>query len=286
MRRDRPSLTASLVAALRAFYTAQPAPYSAARDPLAIDLVPAWLALPARAAARFPAAAPALRRLVDAAAFGLARNVALRTPAIDDALRAGVAAGAAQLVLLGAGLDARAHRLPELRPVRVFEVDHPSTHRYKAERLRRASATGEAVRVPIDFERDELADVLLRAGFDAAVPAFWIWEGVTVYLTPDAIDKTIRAVGALSAPGSRFAVTYTRPRARRYAALEPLAHAAAALVGEPLRGMIHTGALGALLVAAGFSPISDECAAEWAPRYWPGEPPGDEWERLVVAERR
>lgn len=288
MRRDRPSLTASMVAAIRAFYTAQPAPFSRAPDPLAVELVPAWLALPARAAARFPGAAPALRRFFDVAALGLVRNVALRTAAIDDALRAGIADGAGQLVLLGAGLDARAHRLSELGGVRVFEIDHPSTHRFKAERLAslgsRAARPAGHVRVPIDFERDQLADVLVRAGFDPALPAFWIWEGVTVYLTHDAIRATLRAVGALSAVGSRLAVTYTRPRARRSALLEPLAHAAGALVGEPLRGMIDTAALGALLDEAGFTPLSDESAEDWAPRYWPGEGTADGgWERLALA---
>jgi methyltransferase (TIGR00027 family) len=287
MRGDRPSLTAAMVAAIRAFYTAQPPPYSRAPDPLAIELVPAWLSLPARAAARYPAAAPALRRFFDAAGLGLIRNVALRTAAIDDALRAGIVAGARQLVLLGAGLDARAHRLAELAGVRVLEVDHPSTHRYKAARLRAVRPAGEAVRVPIDFERDQLGEVLLGAGYDAAIPAFWVWEGVTVYLSRDAIRATLRALGDLSAPGSRLAVTYTRPGARRLAALEPLAHAAAALVGEPLRGMIPTADLVALLAEAGFAPLSDESAHDWAPRYWPGDPPrGDEWERLLVAERR
>jgi methyltransferase (TIGR00027 family) len=284
MRRDRPSLTASLVAAVRALYTELP-PYVIAPDPFAAELLPAWLALPTRAAARMPA--KAAHRLIGAAALGLTYNVALRTRAIDDALREGLAAGATQLVLLGAGLDSRAHRIDELRGKRVFEVDHPSTQRYKAERLARLGGRARATtRVAIDFERDRLGDVLRAAGFDPAAPSFWIWEGVTVYLTREAIVATLRAVGELAAPGSRVAVTYTRPGARRgHAALEPLWPLLGNLVGEPVRGMIETEALLALLAEAGFAKLSDESAAEWSARFWPGEAHAAEWERLVVAER-
>lgn len=288
MRRDRPSLTASLVAAIRALYTALPEPYRIAPDPLAAKLLPAWLSLPARAAGLVPSAAPAVHALTGAVALGLTHNVALRTRAIDDALREGLAHGATQLVLLGAGLDSRAHRLPELEGVRVLEVDHPSTHRYKADRLANAGLSAKnTTRVAIDFERERLSDVLPAAGFDPRAPSFWIWEGVTVYLTREAIAVTLRAVGELSAPGSRLAVTYTRPGVRRgHAIIEPLVPILGGLVGEPIRGMIETDALVELLRAAGFAPVSDESAAEWAHRFWPDEPPAREWERLLVAERR
>jgi len=288
MRRDRPSLTASLVSAVRALYTSLPPPYRVAPDPLAAELLPAWLALPARAVALAPAAAPAVHRITGALTLGLTYNVALRTRAIDDALREGLARGANQLVLLGAGLDSRALRLPELAGVRVLEVDHPSTHRYKAERLAKARApTRDTARVAIDFERDRLSDVLPAAGFDPGERAFWIWEGVTVYLTRAAIAATLRAVGELSAPGSRLAVTYSRPGVRRgHAIIEPLVPILGGLVGEPIRGMIETAALVELLDAAGFMPVTDESAVDWARRFWPGEPPAREWERLAVAERR
>ena len=289
MRADRPSLTASLVAAVRALYNELPAPYNLAPDPYAAELVPRWLALPAHAAGLAPWAAPAVHRLGGALAFGLTYNVALRTRAIDDALREAVGRGATQLVLLGAGLDSRAYRLDELSSARVFEVDYPSTHRYKAERIARLGGRREreVTRVAIDFERDRLGDVLRDAGFEASALSFWIWEGVTVYLTPETIAATLRAVGDLSAPGSRLAVTYTQPGTRRGPAwIESVAPLLGALVSEPLRGMLEARAMAALLDAAGFSLLSDENAASWAARYWPGETHATEWERLAVAERR
>ena len=206
MRRDRPSLTASLVASIRALYTALPAPYDLAPDPVAAELLPAILTVPARVAALSGRAGPAFHRAVRAATLGLSQHVALRTRAIDDALREGVARGATQLVVLGAGLDSRAERLAELAGVRVFEVDHPSTHRFKAERLLRAGTRLRAqsiARVAIDFERDRLHDVLRAAGFDPAARSFWIWEGVTVYLTPEATLATLRAVAEPHGPVRR-----------------------------------------------------------------------------------
>lgn len=288
MHADRPSLTASLVAAIRALYTALPAPYNLAPDPLAAALVHPVLALPARAARLVPRAAPIIHRGFGLAVFGLTYNVALRTRAIDDALRDAIGLGATQLVVLGAGLDARAERLDELAGARVFEVDYPSTHRYKAERLAQAGARPRArsvARVAIDFEKDRLDQVLTDAGFDPAERSFWIWEGVTAYLTPEAILGTLRTVGALSAPGSRLAVTYTRPSGRRRPAwFEPVALGLAGLIGEPIRGMLETAELDDLFGRAGLRRISDEGAVEWAARFWPGEVPAEEWERLAIAE--
>lgn len=315
MRGDRPSLTASCVAAIRALHAAMPAPYNLAPDPGAVDLVSPLLALPARAAARAPRAAASMYRALDAVCFGLLQHVALRTAAIDDALREALDRGASQLVLLGAGLDNRAGRMGELASLAVFEVDHPNMQRYKRERLdhaqRRPTSAGSERRrvtlVPVDFERDRLDQSLIAAGFAASEPSFWIWEGVTVYLTPDAISETLRAIAALSPPGSRVALTYTRPpeppgpgaaesagsrngEGQRKSGLErwvvPPVRAIAGLIGEPVRGMLSRAELERRLGDAGLALVSDESAKEWAPRYWPGQAaPMREWERLAVVER-
>lgn len=287
MRGDRPSLTASLVAAIRALYTELPPPYRVAPDPYATELLPLWLSLPARAAGLAPAAAPLVHRLAATAGFGLVENVALRTRAIDDALREALAGGLTQLVILGAGLDSRALRVEELAAARTFEVDHPSTHRYKAERLAGVRGGGGqgAIRVAIDFERDRLNDVLIAASFDPSAPSFWIWEGVTVYLSRDALAATLRAIGELSAPGSRVAVTYSRPGAHRGALIEPFVPLLGKLVGEPVKGLIETEELVGRFEEIGFRGVSDTNAADWAARFWPGAPPKREWERLLIAER-
>lgn len=289
MRGERPSLTATLVAAVRALYAELPEPYRVAPDPAAADLVPLGLSLPARAARAAPWAGGALHRVLGDGLLGLPYHVALRTAAIDDALRAALREGASQVVLLGAGLDNRAQRLAELARATTYEVDHPSTQRYKHERLERSGRAIAAVPVPVDFERDRLDEALPAAGLRAAERSFWIWEGVTVYLTPEATLATLRAVASLSAPGSRIALTYSRDGGGigEGGVLLPLARALARSIGEPLRGVASPEAMAARLAEAGFEVVSDESTEDWAPRYWPGQRPRlREWERLVIGERR
>ncbi|XXY52156.1 SAM-dependent methyltransferase [Sorangium sp. So ce269] len=310
MRSPRPSLTASIVAALRALYTEMPEPYRLAPDPLAARLVPWPLALPARALALSAgsraanASARAVHRALGLALLGVSYHVALRTRAIDDALREAVARGASQLVVLGAGLDSRAMRLPELAGVQVFEVDRPSTLRYKADRLASldragggANGPGGAVpaaelkaaglaRVAVDFERDRLDEALQAAGFRPAEPAFWIWEGVTPYLTPEAIEGTLRLAAALSAPGSRIALTYGMlPDDDLPAWSRRLIKGVFRSLGEPIRAPLTRDAMHALLAHAGFRVLSDESAVDWAARYWPPQRGIRAVERLAVAER-
>lgn len=290
MQKDRPSTTAALVAALRAIYTALPEPYRIAPDPLARELVPFPLAVPAELVARAPWAAAAVHRGLGFATRGLSHYVPLRTRAIDDALREAVRLGAEQLVVLGAGLDNRALRLDELANVRAFEVDYPSTQRYKTARLAALASpprpkARSLVRIPVDFETERLDQALLAGGFDPSARTFWIWEGVVVYLTREAIAGTLATVSALSAPGSRIALTYSPKRMLRGIAA-PLAGRAVALVGEPLRTPLAPEEMNDILRAAELSRISDESSVEWAQRYWPGAGGSRAVERLAIAEKR
>ena len=218
-------------------------------------------------------------------------HVALRTRAIDDALRESLAGGVRQIVVLGAGLDGRAYRMDELGGAAVFEVDHPSTQRDKRARLRAANIEPKArdVRlVPVDFERDDLATSLAREGFSAEQPSFWIWEGVTVYLTRAAIAGTLLVVGAASAPGSRIAVTYVPPREPRLErVLLAGGHVVARVIGEPIRGFVTPEEVAELGGQAGLAVHTDEGADAWATRYWSRDYEGVfEWERLAILERR
>ena len=80
--------------------------------------------------------------------------------------------GIAQYVVLGAGLDTFAYRNPHAG-LRVFEVDHPATQQWKRELLQTAGIAipGEAVFVPVDFERETLSTGLEHSGFRAGIPA-------------------------------------------------------------------------------------------------------------------
>src|SRR5207247_6302785 len=100
-----------------------------------------------------------------AMAHVMADLIALRTAAIDTAVRDAIAGGATQLVILGAGYDGRAWRMSELAGVRVFEVDRLATQGDKRAHLAELPpATGIVIFVAIDFEREPLGAALEHAG--------------------------------------------------------------------------------------------------------------------------
>jgi methyltransferase (TIGR00027 family) len=115
------------------------------------------------------------------------------------------------VVVLGAGLDTRAYRLARRSDIPVFEVDLPvNIERKKAAVQRAMGAVPASVRlVPLDFERDDLIGALTGCGYRPDARTFFIWEGVTQYLTEDAVRATLGALQA-SPAGSRLVFTYVR----------------------------------------------------------------------------
>lgn len=198
--------------------------------------------------------ARALEATLRVASFGLVPHIVGRTNAIDDVVRE---QRSPQLVILGAGLDARAHRMPELAGTTVFEVDHPSTQAYKRSRAVAFPIAARAVRyVPVDFERDDLGESLAASGHDVHAPTTWIWEGVTMYLTREAVRATLGMIAARSAEGSRLVLTYGTPEMAVGAGVvrsaRPLVKPAFALLGEPLRYLPTPEEMAALLREHGF----------------------------------
>lgn len=261
MREGWPSLTALAVAVARGIGTAPDQV-----DPVAAELVPPPLGRALAWVGR-PHAPAAVRDALRVATLGLVDHVSLRRAAIDDALGRALDVGARQLVVLGAGLDARAWRLPALREVTVFEVDHPSTQSGKQRRVAGRPPLAAGVRfVAVDFERDDLAERLAAHGHAVDVPTAWIWEGVTPYLHPPAIEATLAAVSARSCVGSRLLVSYAVPALVPWnvPGLPELTEAAFAVLGEPLRGAMSTAALAARLDDHGFSLLDDTSNRDWA----------------------
>lgn len=130
----------------------------------------------------------------------------------ESNLAQAVAAGVTQYVLLGAGLDTFAYRNP-YPSLHVFEVDHPATQTWKRDLLQRSLVPirENLTYVPVDFERQSLADELDNAGFDAAKPAFFAWLGVVPYLTLDAFRATVSFLSGRPT-GSGIALDYAQPR--------------------------------------------------------------------------
>ncbi|HEX6418594.1 MAG TPA: class I SAM-dependent methyltransferase [Acidimicrobiales bacterium] len=192
-----------------------------------------------------------------------AESMAARTVAVDDAVRA---AGNPQLVIVGAGLDGRAWRMPELCGVDVFEIDHPASQEAKRERVAALRPlVGSLKFVAVDLTEAPLGPALTAAGHDEAVPTTWVLEGVIPYLTRQHAAATVAAVVERSAPGSRLVVHYQvrsaqaafgRLLARVFLRLsrreDPMAN-------EPRRSSWTRGSMRALLDDAGLR-VTDDVA--------------------------
>ena len=135
-----------------------------------------------------------------------ANAMAVRTRFFDDFFAAATAAGIRQAVILAAGLDSRAYRLPWPPGTTVFEVDQPQVVEFKTATLAGLGAEPTADRrtVAIDL-REDWPTALRGAGFDPAARTAWIAEGLLGYLPADAQDRLLDQITALSVPGSRFA---------------------------------------------------------------------------------
>jgi methyltransferase (TIGR00027 family) len=280
MRHDRPSSTATLIAFWRGVAGIEEP--LLAPDALAERLVPAPYRQALALARQLPRASSALLRLADRVARGRIRHLAFRTRTIDDVIAAGMAAGIDQVVVLGAGLDARAWRLPALRDAVVFEVDHPATQAHKRSRLA-ASGVRLCARdvhfVAVDFERDSLLERLAAAGHDRDRPTVFVCEGVLMYLTAEAVDATLGALATLAAEGSLVALSYcVVPGA------EPVTAAVLSLVGEPIHTRLDPPDMTALLARHGFTVTSDAGDLEWAYMF-ETRPGAIGAERVIVARR-
>ena len=270
-RVKRASTTAILAAAIRASHVRWQQPPIVA-DTYAIHMLPPFW--------RLVASNWALNRIIVNRLLKVFRPVhtenILRLRFAEDHLRAAVAAGARQYVILGAGLDSFCLRQGELADgLRIFEVDHPASQRMKRDKLLRISdhLPANLVFTPVDFETERLDEALTRAGYDTAVPAFFSWLGTTYYLTRDAVRDTLDRIAALAAPGTRIALDYKYPR--HLVPADGLLFADrldqfVAKRGEPMLSMFTPDELNAELRRAGFTELDHVSPDQQAQRYLEG----------------
>ncbi|WP_319445700.1 MULTISPECIES: class I SAM-dependent methyltransferase [unclassified Mycobacterium] len=136
-------------------------------------------------------------------------QITVRTRFFDDFFTAATNSGVRQAVILATGLDTRAYRLAWPAGTTVFELDQPEVIEFKTRTLAELGAEPTAQRrtVAIDL-RDDWPKALLDNGFDPKQPTAWIAEGLLVYLPPEAQDRLLDNITALSAPGSRVATEH------------------------------------------------------------------------------
>jgi methyltransferase (TIGR00027 family) len=198
-------------AILRGIESDRPEHHRLFDDPLSLDLLPPlW-----RGVLRLLTAAGLLNALLalrERQYPGVMGNLWCRTRYIDDVLRDALDDGIDQAVILGAGFDTRPYRIAGIEQIHVFEVDHPATQARKQARLRQALGTlpPHVTFVQIDFDREKLDRVMPAAGFRSGRKTFFIWEGVTQYITAEAVEATLQYVSRNAAPESKIVFTYIR----------------------------------------------------------------------------
>ncbi len=207
-----PSRTSILTAAARAFGSREPDASVRNPDWVADRLIgPAELSLIADHPLSKALDQDFQEAINDPDVFGFTWLMLVRTRFIDELMERAVRSGATQLVILGAGFDTRAHRFAELlKDTAIVEIDYGTTQEYKKRRVEVAlgGAPANVVYAPIDFARENLGEVLRRAGFEPRRKTYYICEGVSMYVPEEGMKQTLRAIAAESAPGSVLLLEY------------------------------------------------------------------------------
>ena len=249
--RSRPfASTARGVALVRALEMTRPAAERVASDPYAASFTQPLSVLGMRTMV-----ATGLSNLMGIEAM---MNFAIaRERHIGDIMQREAAGDARQIVILGAGFDTRAYRLP-VDGLPVFEVDHPVTQAQKRQALRGVvdPLPANVVFVPVDFDRDDLGQQLALAGYDAHKRTLFVWQGVTMYLTPQGIDHTLAFIAGHAAPGSLVVFDFMDSAALEGGAMASLKFFTRAL-GEAMTFGIDAAQIGPFLERRGFTGV--EC---------------------------
>jgi methyltransferase (TIGR00027 family) len=140
---------------------------------------------------------------------GPALYVVVRTRFFDDfLLYACWGAGVRQVVLMAAGMDARAFRLNWPPGTRLYELDRPEVLAAKDEVLARAGVRPACERRTIgaDLGRSSWSEALLKAGYEAREPSVWLMEGLLFYMSGATVRRLLGTMGALAAPRSLLGV--------------------------------------------------------------------------------
>jgi methyltransferase (TIGR00027 family) len=201
-----------------------------------------------------------LQAAADRQAHGLRAFIALRSRYAEDRLAAAVARGVRQYVVLGAGLDTFAYRNPHAaRGLKVFEVDHPATQRWKRARLAEVGIAlpPSLIFAPVDFETQNLSGELRRAGLDFGQPAFFSLLGVVIYLTEAAAMQSLGIVSRC-APGTEIVFEFSLPASRLSGtarASRERSMAQVAAIGEPWLTFFEPEPLAGQLRSLGFTGV-------------------------------
>lgn len=262
----RPSETAQFAAAHRAdHFLRDPAPIL--EDDAALWLLGAPLSAVLRVAPlRWLFWRPLLAKVRSISVF-----VVVRSRYTEDTVADTIRQGCRQYMILGAGLDSWALRHDEAE-VSVFELDHPATQQWKEARIRSrfGALPSHLLLVPVDLERESVADVLPGHGFDRSARTFVSWLGTICYLSRRAIEEGFTSLAELCAPGSRIAFDYFQPKSTMSPddrELFELLDKGGTRRGEPIRSLLRSDEMAEIVRSAGLHVVEDLSATDIRERY-------------------
>ncbi|KPJ76370.1 MAG: hypothetical protein AMJ54_11970 [Deltaproteobacteria bacterium SG8_13] len=210
MRTEQPSITAENNAAVRAFESLRPAGQRIFHDPYARCFLPDEFTRTGDTAFLLEERISRWNRLVP----GVCDAILARGRFIDDRLLRSIDEGLQQLVILGAGYDTRAFRFTQLNEgVPIYELDDPATQQMKLQRLKkyRLPVPDRLTFIPCRFDCEDFIARLLESGYDPGRITFFIWEGVSYYLSPADVDRIMAFISNHSPAGSAVVFDYFPP---------------------------------------------------------------------------
>jgi len=184
---------------------------------------------------------------------GITLHYILRKRCIEDKTRAAIAAGAKQVISLGAGFDSLAFRLScEFPDVNFIEIDHPDTQKFKADAFKNAAEAQAGLAnvnyLSVDFTHQNIEDRLRSfEPFDSERPTLFISEGVTMYLTTEEVTHMFTSIRNLCGVGTRFLFTAVEPRESPRNNTRLALFLYLKLIGEPIKWSMEAPEMAAFL---------------------------------------
>ena len=265
--KEQSSRSAEGVAAIRAIEAKKPEAVRICDDPFAHLLIPGGIGF---AISKWIITSG----IYDRMAPGAVPFIVVRERYIDDFLKARLSDGLDQVVILGAGFDTRAYRIPGIEKTRVFEVDHPATQAVKLERLKKVIDPLPAhVRfVAVDFNTQTIGERLLASGYDERGKTLFIWQGVTYFLTREGVDSTLAFIAQHAGAGSTLIFDYFTNEMLNDtgSGYGKMIRRAAQLSGEEYLFGIDVGQIEPFLVARGFADVHNATLDDLKRLYFTG----------------
>lgn len=290
MKADKASRTAQYMALFRALETTRPEKNQLFKDPYAISFLNSKHQLVTKLSG-FSPVRTIIENIIHTKIPGAYSSGLARTRYIDDLLEQSVRNGIQQVIILGAGFDTRALRLPFLSAIPVIEIDHPNTARLKLEVLqKKLTALPRNVQyIQTDFNTESLETLAIKHSINFTLPTCIIWEGVSNYLDAQAIYNTV-AFAARFIASSTIIFTYVNKQVLDnpgafYGATKLLNDLVA--IQEKWTFGFHPGELAQYLQPFGLQLQEDKGASEYRNQYLPARTEkGYEFYRVAIAVKK